>query len=176
MRPLVEASERRIRRPRPAGLLLTAALAAVLAAGACEVPGGGAWLDAAAEAHRRADEAVARGDRVAALAALATFVDAPRPPSLAGHDRRIVVQDAYFRLAVLALEDGDPAASRAWADRGLLAGHAADVFTANLLVARGKALEASGDAAQAAMDYLAAQRIGERLLEQALGSGEGARP
>jgi hypothetical protein len=145
-----------------------ALLALALSVAGCDLPSGGAWLGAAAAAHRSADEALARGDRPAARAALSAFAEAPRPPGVPPDDRRVVVQDVYFRLSVLALEEGDAAAGLTWADRGLLAGREADVFTANLHVARGKALEAQGDAVAAAVDYLAAQRINERLLERLL--------
>lgn len=153
---------------RPASLLV-----ALLFLGGCALPSAEEWVAEAAAAHRAADEALARGDGAAARAALAAFVDAPRSPSVSPHDRRVLVQDACFRISVIELDGAAPDAALRWAERGLLAGVANDVFTANLFLAKARALEGLGREREAAVEYLRALDVNERLLERALGSGTG---
>lgn len=125
-----------------------------------------AWIDQAREAHLAAD-----AGSVDALERLVGLVDTPPPESIAPADARIVVQDACFRLAHLSLGEGDATKAETWADRGLSEGRQDDLFTANLLVARGAAREALENAAGAAEDYVDALRINAHLLELALAEG-----
>jgi hypothetical protein len=85
---------------------------------------------------------------------------------LSGDTRHAVLQDAYFRLARLALEDHDPAQAARYTNAGLAMGGANDLFVANLLVARGAAHEALGETAAALADYQRALRINEALLHE----------
>ena len=143
-------------------LLHAVALGALLLAG-CE-GGGRAWMEGA-----RADSAAAEaGDRDEAIAALERLVAREVPDDVAAEDARVVLQDAYARLAALYLEAGDAGAARREADRGLALGEVDDVFTANLLVARGRADEALGRDQEAARDYHRAIRVHEALLDRAL--------
>ena len=83
-------------------------------------------------------------------------------------ERRLALQDTYFRLARLALGDHDARQALAYADAGLAYGTAPHLFVANLLVARGAAHEAAGDPRAAAADYQRALAINEALLAQAV--------
>lgn len=128
-----------------------------------------AWISHASSASRTADEALARGDADAARAALQAIVSAEVPSSVADRDRRVLRADAFYRLAEIELSGGSPTEALGLADRGLAEGRAEDLFTANLLVARGRALEAVGRDADAAEEYHAALLINEALLREALG-------
>ena len=150
-------------------LLLLGACAAEGRAPAAEV----AWLDGAQRAHGRADEAMAQEDWEGARAALTDALAAPPPPGLAAADARVVRQDLLFRLSEAELRAGHAAVAADRADEGLNLGRAADVFTANLLVARGRAREALGRSREAAGDYFDALEINDTLLDQAL-DGTGA--
>ena len=126
------------------------------------------WLDRAQEAHLRADAALARGDLDAGRSALRELCDAPVPRTIALDDQRVVLQDAYFRLAEIELADRKPQAALAWADRGLALG-GRDLFTANLLIARGHAREDLGEEVWATTDYHDALVINDELLQKTLG-------
>ena len=132
------------------------------------------WLAQATEANRAADAALARSDRDAARDALGRFVALPVPDGLAADDRRVVVQDVLFRLALVEIEATQPAAALRWIERGLGEGRGEDVFTANLLVARGRVYEMLGHERGAIDDYGAALRINERLLDAALPTSSGS--
>jgi tetratricopeptide (TPR) repeat protein len=139
---------------------------AVLAAvcGACG--GAPSWVEAARTANGLADAALLRGDAGAALTALDAFADAPVPKTVARSDRRRVLQDVLYRLSELeTLLDARRAV--AYADRGLALGEHEDVFTANLWVAKGDALEQLGDDSGAARAFARALRINEGLLDAA---------
>ena len=125
------------------------------------------WLEQARAAHQQADSALLRGDLDAGRAALREFVDAPAPGRIALEDRRVLLQDALYRLADLELRDRHPQAALAWADRGLALG-GRDLFYANLLVARGHAREDLGEEVWAATDYHDALVINDELLQQVL--------
>jgi hypothetical protein len=129
------------------------------------------WIDDAAAAHARADALAGSGDREAAMRVLEQLVAQPAPWRIAGEDRRAVLQDAYARLADLALRAGDAARSLRYADAGLSLGEARDVFTPALRTLRGQANEALGRDADAARDYEAAQIVAEALLQAALSDG-----
>ncbi len=126
------------------------------------------WLEHARKLSDAAEEAQKRGDRAAAREALLSMFEAPPPSRLNADDARSIRQDVCFRLALVELEDGKPAAALTFAERGLSLGKNEDVFSANLHIARGRALEALGRDAEAAKVYHEALKINERLLEQAL--------
>lgn len=144
----------------PIVLLSLAALA-----GCAEDAAPADWMGEARAAHARADEALEREDRGAAREALEAFFEAEVPGRVAKEDARVVRQDVAFRLSRLALEAGEADAALRWADEGLNEGRGGDVFTANLLVARGRALEAKGEAVEAAAAYHDALRINDALLD-----------
>jgi hypothetical protein len=125
------------------------------------------WIDRAREAHQRADTALARGDLDGGRIALRELVDATPPGTITLEDRRVVLQDALYRLAEIENSDRRPQAALAWADRGLAFG-GRDVFYANLLVARGHAREQLGEDTWALTDYHDALVINDELLQKAL--------
>jgi len=126
------------------------------------------WLDAAAEAHRRADHALARRDRAAAREALARVARVPAPGGMNAEDARVVRQDLFARLAEIDLAGARPQVAIRWASRGLALGDGGDVFTAALRVARGRAREALGEDLAAVEDYHRALVIDDALLRRAL--------
>lgn len=131
-----------------------------------------AWLG---DVRRWSDEAAAAeasDDPSTAVDALTRIVDREIPDTVAAQDAQVVRQDAYERLARLRLAAGDPDGAREAAARGLALGERDDLFTANLLVQRGRAREADGDDVGAARDYHRALLIHEALLDAALG-GDG---
>jgi hypothetical protein len=125
------------------------------------------WTTMAARAHREADRRLDAGDTAGARARLLALVDAQKAHAGDSAERRLALQDTYFRLARLALDDHEPRQAVAYADAGLAYGTAPHLFVANLLVARGAALETSGDPRAAAADYHRALLINETLLGQA---------
>ena len=145
---------------RKAALILLVACAAA----GCGGPAG-RWVDEAAAAHAQADALVRGGEPGRAARVLEELVSRPVPAQVAAQDRRAVLQDAYARLAALALEQREPAQALR---------PARDVFTCALRTLRGRAHEALGQDAEAARDYEAAQMVAEALLQEALVGG-GAR-
>jgi tetratricopeptide (TPR) repeat protein len=129
------------------------------------------WIDQARAANAQADAA---GEEGAATRALEDLVSRPPPAGVAAQDARAVLQDAWGRLASLALRAGRPEIALRRADAGLLLGEGRDVFTSSLRILRGRALEALGREAEAAGDYQEAQAILAGLLDEAMGDG-GAR-
>lgn len=138
----------------------------------CASDDAGAWMRDVRGWSAEAEAADARGDGVAAIDALARIVEREVPPTVAREDARVVVQDASARLAERLLERGDPERAMRVVEQGLALGEREDLFTANLLAARGLVLEARGDDREAARAYHRALTIHEALLERALGGDE----
>ena len=163
----------RLTRPL-AGLVL----AGLLALGCSQRPfhGDGPWFEDAASRHALADQQLARGDVPAARDTLLSIVSAHAPAHISDDDRRVVLQDTYFRLAKLDLDGGDPRGALANTDHGLGLGRPDDLFVANLLVVRGAAHEALGEGPAAVEDYHQALVINDRLLAQTLAGKPGATP
>lgn len=130
------------------------------------------FLSRALSAHQQADAQLQRGDLDAARQNLVALVTAEAPAGIAPADVRVVRQDAYYRLVELELSAGRAAAAVAFAEQGLALGGDDDLFVANLHLGRGRALERQGRDADAAVAYHRALTINERLLDEALGSGE----
>jgi hypothetical protein len=128
-----------------------------------------AWIDRALTVNQTVDQDLARGDLAAARRALVGLVEGDVPRGVAADDRRIVLQDAYARLAAVELAADRPADGLAWTDRGLALGDAGDVFAASLYLTRGRACERLGRDPAAVEAYARALAIDERLLDQALG-------
>lgn len=131
----------------------------------------GQWIDEARAANGRADALVAAGDTGRAAKVLEELVARRPPAGVATRDARVVVQDAYARLASLSLHAGRPSAALEQADSGLELGDGRDVFASRLRTLRGRALEALGRDADAARELDAAQAILEALLKEALADG-----
>jgi hypothetical protein len=123
------------------------------------------WLLQIEQAHAEADRAQATAS---ARAALERARDVQVPSQVSEADRRRVLQDVQFRLAVLALELPDGKAAVNEAERGLALGAGDDEFTANLWIAKGRGEAAQGKAKEAAVAYSAALAIHEHLLDRAL--------
>jgi hypothetical protein len=159
-------------------LLAGLVLVGLLALGCSRYPahGDSPWLDDASSRHARADEQLASGDVPAARDTLRSIVHGRAPADISDDDRRVVLQDTYFRLAKLDLDGGDPRGALANADHGLGVGRADDLFVANLLVVRGAAHEALGESPAAVEDYHQALVINDRLLAQTLAGKPGTAP
>jgi predicted negative regulator of RcsB-dependent stress response len=127
------------------------------------------WVTQAESAHHVADERIGQGDIDGARNALRSAIESPVPKATNPEDARVVRQDLYYRLAAIELSQSRPEDALRWATTGLDLGHGTDVFTANLHIARGKALERRGDASGASRDYHDALLITEALLDKALG-------
>jgi predicted negative regulator of RcsB-dependent stress response len=157
-----------------AHMLRMLAIVTIAPAFACETqeplvsPEARAWIDAAKAANDRADRALESGDREEARAVLDAVLDSTAPRSISADDRRVVVQDVHYRLATIELDDGHPDRALAHAEAGLAEGRAGDVFTANLEVTRGRALEALDREVEAADAYFEALEINDALLRQML--------
>lgn len=140
-------------------------LVLLLVALSCQRGADDGWAERVAEQHAQIDGMLDRGAGAEARALLRTIVE--RAP--AQHpQRRPILQDTHFRLARLALASGEPATAVREADAGLALADGADLFSANLLVVRGAAREALGQASGAVSDYERALAINETLLKGAL--------
>jgi hypothetical protein len=148
--------------------IVTAVILGALALGGCSrQPPAERWTAMTARAHREADRRLDAGDAGGARARLLALVDAQKAHAGESAERRLALQDTYFRLARLAIGAHEPRQAIVYADAGLAYGTAPHLFVANLLVARGAALEAAGDPRAAAADYQRALVINDTLLGQA---------
>jgi predicted negative regulator of RcsB-dependent stress response len=129
------------------------------------------WVTEAESAHHIADERLGQGDVDGARNALRAATEREVPKTANAEDARVVRQDLYYRLAALELTQDRPDQALRWASIGLDLGEGTDVFTANLYIVRGKALERRGDASGASRDYHDALLITEALLDKSLGKG-----
>jgi tetratricopeptide (TPR) repeat protein len=141
-----------------------------LAPACSRMDGSSQWIRQAHDANLQADQAIRRGDPAAARAALAASLDRQVPGTVNPEDGRMVKQDMCFRLALVDMDAHRPEDALAWAKRGLELGRRQDLFTANLLVAEGRALEALGREPDAAEAYHRALKINEILLDRAMDS------
>lgn len=133
------------------------------------------WIESVREADRLAEAALEAGDPAAARKVLLASLQAEAPAGIQPDDARAIRQDICFRLALIELDAGAPKEAQAFAERGLRLGEHEDLFTANLLVAQGRSLEALGKDAQAAESYHRALKINQLLLEREL-AAEGETP
>ena len=149
--------------------LLALTLALVLGCSAQEAEPPSQWARSVAEKHTEADVLISRGERAAAQRELESILtSAPRrEASLPADAVRILLQDTHYRLARLALDEQQPDEAVRIASAGLALG-ADDLYVANLLVARGAALESLSDLDAALADYARALAINERLLRETL--------
>ena len=136
---------------------------------------GGDFVRRSLEAHRLADAALERGDLDEARTRLESIWRAQGAAGLAEADRRVILQDVAFRLAALEAEAGKPEVALARAEAGLALGAHEDLFTANLLIERGRACEALQRDAEAVQSYAQAMSINEKLLDEALAARGGQR-
>lgn len=128
------------------------------------------WLARAEAAHEEASRHLAAHDAPGARDALRAAAEAKVPAGATPEDARVVRQDLYGRLATLELGQSGAREAVTWATAGLDLGRSTDVFTSNLLIVRGRALEQLGDASSASRDYHDALVVTEALLDQSLGA------
>jgi len=126
------------------------------------------YFKVAMAANRVADQLVQKGETTAAGELLRIAADRPAPAGAQPDDARIVRQDLYYRVADLALATGSVDAATRAASKGIELGRGTDVFTANLLIVRGRAFEQGKDVASASRDYHDALVITDKLLEERL--------
>ena len=134
------------------------------------------WVDGVRRAHAAADAALSAGQVQVALERLSAALETPVPPQVQPEHRRVVHQDLCFRIAQAQLSQGRAGDARVAVERGLALGRAKDVFSANLLIARGAALEAEGRDTEAAASYYEALEINRALLDTALGQSDAGTP
>ena len=139
-----------------------------LALGSCGPDEAGRWIEEAHASSEAAAAAERAGDLEAEQAALEQIVASEPPSGVAPDDARIVRQDAYERLAHVFERRGDAQSALRQIELGLDLGESQDIFTANLLVRRGRILEMRGLDLDAAGAYHEALMIHEALLEAAL--------
>jgi hypothetical protein len=135
---------------------------------ACSATHEAPWVEHARGLSVKADQAIERGDRAGARTSLTDLVATLPEGGIGEGDRRVVLQDAMYRLANLELGEKSPRTALEWADRGLALGCERDLFCANLHIARGGAEEALGDRAAATRDLHEALVINDDLLGRAL--------
>ena len=155
---------------RRAPILLALAL---LAGGCAATVSPDEWIEAAAEAHERADKGLSAAEWDFARFSLMRVVESAAPAGLAVEDERAIREDTLFRLAHIELTRGQADAALEWANQGLDLGDGNDLFAANLHISRGHALERLGRDAEAAQAYHRALAINERLLARVLGDSHG---
>jgi hypothetical protein len=117
-----------------------------------------------ARKHAAADRFIDDGKAFEAARALASIVETAPTDSPGGlaDTRRILLQDAYFRLCRLALEAGQAIVSSVQTYQALALGEADDVFATNLRLVRAAASDRTGDTAQAKADR---QRLRARFSD-----------
>ena len=134
------------------------------------------WVESVRSAHVAADAELRAGNLERAVAKLQAAALQPAPTQVHADHLRVVRQDLWFRVAQLELRAKRPELAFAYANQGLTFGRAHDLFTANLLIARGEALEATGHDTEAAASYYDALQINAALLRTALDTPDGGAP
>ena len=103
--------------------------------------------------HAAADRLMDQGKDVEAARAIASIVEtAPAASGALADSRRILIQDAYFRLCRLALGAGQAIVTSVQTHHALALGEPDDPFVVNLLLVRAAASDRTGESAQAQND------------------------
>ncbi len=144
----------------------------LVGAPACADRDNGGWIASALAAHREVDRLASQNDIAGAIATLERALSRETPRDADTNEVRIVRQDLLYRLSDLELHSGRVADALQAASRGLELGRGRDVFTTNLLIARGRALESSQDPVAASRDYHDALLLTESLLNDHLGEAK----
>lgn len=147
---------------------IIALLLALLTPDCSRMDGSSQWIRQARDANLQADEAIRRGDSADARETLVASLDRQAPATVNPEDRRMVKQDMCFRLSLLEMDSKRHKEALAWAERGLALGRQQDLFTANLYLAQGRALQALSREPEAAEAYHRALKINENLLDRIL--------
>lgn len=150
------------------------ALVALVALGACSAKYAGVGTEAPADwilrqeqMHLRVDELLVEGSRDAAAELLRGSLDVPAPPDLPEEVRQAVRKDALFRIASIELDARRFRAALDVSDQALGYGESKDVFTVNVYIAKGRALEGLGRRKEAAAIYHGALIMSEQLMQTA---------
>lgn len=114
-----------------------------------------------ASKHAAADRLMDQGLAVEAAREIASIVEtAPAAKDGALADsRRMLIQDAYFRLCRLALSAGQAIVTSVQTHQALALGEPGDLFVTNLLLVRAAASDKTGEAAQAQGDRARLQAL-----------------
>jgi len=147
------------------GFILGCALVGACAAQSAPRRANQTWVLSIEAAHVAADRET---DPRRARAELAAALAREAPSDVSASDRRRILQDLRFRVAVLSLQLGDNADAVRQSQQGLELGADADEFAANLWIVRGRAEAKLGRAGDAAAAYSRAMSIHERLMDDAL--------
>jgi hypothetical protein len=109
---------------------------------------------AVAQKHATADRLMDQGQAVEAARPIASIVEtAPaKNEGPLADTRRILIQDAYFRLCRLALSAGQAIVTSVQTHQALALGEPDDPFVINLLLVRAAASDRTGETAQAEND------------------------
>lgn len=126
------------------------------------------WLSDQAQVHAEIDAALAHGQTDVAQKTLLAALAERAPVGVRPEVITLVRKDQLFRLADIYLEKGEPERALEASNRGVALGGERDLFSANLLVARGKALEALGREPDAAEAFHQALTINDELLHDLL--------
>jgi hypothetical protein len=106
-----------------------------------------------ARKHAAADRLMDQGQDVEAARAIASIVEtAPAASGALADSRRILIQDAYFRLCRLALSAGQAIVTSVQTHQALALGEPDDPFVTNLLLVRAAASDRTGESAQSQGD------------------------
>jgi hypothetical protein len=125
-------------------------------------------LETVREQHAEIDRLIDSGELARARAALEAALSRPAEPRFTAEQIRLIRQDLFYRLAEVDLELSLPELALVAADSGLSLGRGEDVFTVNLLITEGRALESLHRDKDAAATYADAIAIDDALLEKAL--------
>jgi hypothetical protein len=111
--------------------------------------------------HASADRFMDAGQAYEAARAVASIVEsAPAVTGALADSRRILIQDAYFRLCRLALSAGQAIVTSVQTHQALALGEPDnDPFVVNLLLVRAAASDRTGEAAQATADRARVQAL-----------------
>ncbi len=127
-----------------------------------------AWVADQARIHAELDAALTAGKTQWAEETLLAALAERAPVGVEPEILALVRKDQLFRLADIYLVMGEPQRALDASDRGLALGDGRDLFTANLHIARGKALEALERAPEAAVALHRALLISDGLLHDLL--------
>jgi hypothetical protein len=125
-------------------------------------------LDARVAVRTAPSDAAKGSAQGAGGAALLAELEATRAANVDASDRRSLQQDLYWRLAELALRQGQPQQALDWARQGIALAGPPSPFLGLLWQAQGEAQQALGDREGAARSYFEAQSISEALLREDL--------
>jgi predicted negative regulator of RcsB-dependent stress response len=120
------------------------------------------------QAESRSESARSPAQQASARSALITALADTQAASFDETEKRPLQQDLYWRLAELALRQGQPEQALEWTRQGIALDGPPSPFLGLLWQAQGEAHEALGDKEAAAASYLEAQSISVALLRKSI--------